>query len=61
MARRKAPHLPKRKVRYLNYLTRLLGAPSPRILRGTEMEYGVPGAAKNTGADAWLGAVAASE
>jgi hypothetical protein len=34
-------------------LTRLLGAPSPRILRGTEWDDGVPGAAKNTGDFAW--------
>src|ERR1700732_3823099 len=26
-----------------------IGAPSPRILRGTEWDYGLPGAAKNTG------------
>ena len=39
-----------------------LGAPSPRFLRGAKgrpakagRDYGVPGAAKNTGDDAWLG------
>jgi hypothetical protein len=37
-----------------NYLTRLLGAPSPRISEGDERDNGVPGAAKNTGDFAWL-------
>ena len=38
----------------IDYQTRLLGAPSPRILRGTEQDDGVPGAAKSTGDFAWL-------
>jgi hypothetical protein len=56
MARRKAPHLPKGKVRYLT-----TDAPSrraiPSLFARDEMEYGVPGAAKNTGGEALARAV----
>src|SRR5882757_6724674 len=52
MARRKAPRVGNN-TRYYP-LTRLLGAPSPRICEGDERDYGVPGAAKNTGDFAWL-------
>jgi hypothetical protein len=31
-----------------------IGAPFPRYSRGSERDYGVPGAAKNTGDDPWL-------
>jgi hypothetical protein len=33
-----------------------LGAPTPHVFegQGTTRDYGVPGAAKNTGDDAWL-------
>jgi hypothetical protein len=31
-----------------------LGAPSPQLFEGDERDDGVPGAAKNTGDDAWL-------
>jgi hypothetical protein len=36
----------------IDYLTRFLGAPSPLFCAERKSEYGLPGAAKNTGGEA---------